>query len=125
MGQPSASMENGRNTSSAARTLDILQFLACRTHPVSATVIEAACGIPRSTAYTLLNLLKERRFVTYWRGERCWSVGPATSELSTTAPLFVHGLGGAARVCGHEKQPVDAGHRPASSAFPIHGKLGS
>jgi len=79
-------------TGSAARTLDILQFLSRRSRPVAAAIIGSACGIPRSSVYSLLNLLKERRFVTYWPSERAWSLGPAASEVSADAPLFVHGL---------------------------------
>lgn len=79
-------------TGSAARTLGILQFLSRRSRPVAAAIIGSACGIPRSSVYSLLNLLKERRFVTYWPTERAWSLGPAASEVSADAPLFVHGL---------------------------------
>jgi DNA-binding IclR family transcriptional regulator len=42
--------------------------------------------------YNLLRLLKARRYVSYRASERTWSLGPAASELSTDAPLFVHGL---------------------------------
>lgn len=77
---------------SAGRTLDVLQFLSRRSRPVAAAMIGSACGIPRSSVYGLLNLLKERRFVIYWPEERAWSLGSAASELSADAPLFVHGL---------------------------------
>ena len=81
-----------QSTGSAGRTLDVLQFLSRSSHPVPAAIIGSACGIPRSSIYSLLNLLKERRFVTYWPGDRKWSLGPAASEISADAPLFVHGL---------------------------------
>jgi urocanate hydratase len=51
-----------------------------------------SCAIPRSSLYTLLRALKERRFVTYHAGERTWSLGAAAHELSAAAPLFAHGL---------------------------------
>jgi urocanate hydratase len=51
-----------------------------------------SCGIPRSSLYTLLRALKERRFVTYHADERTWSLGAAAHELSAAAPLFAHGL---------------------------------
>jgi len=84
--------DDQQSTGSAARTLDVLQFLSRSSHPVPAAIIGSACGIPRSSIYSLLNLLKERRFVTYWPGDRKWSLGPAASEISSNAPLFVHGL---------------------------------
>jgi DNA-binding IclR family transcriptional regulator len=77
---------------SAARILDVLEYLSGRTHPVPAARIGAVCGIPRSSMYNLLRLLKARRYVTYRSRDHTWGLGPAASELSTDAPLFVHGL---------------------------------
>lgn len=77
---------------SAARSLDILEFLSKRTYPTPATVIASACHIPRSSTYSLLNLLKTRRFVMYHPVSRSWSIGLAASGLSRDAPLFAHGL---------------------------------
>jgi urocanate hydratase len=51
-----------------------------------------SCDIPRSSLYTLLRALKERRFVIYHADERTWSLGAAAHELSAAAPLFAHGL---------------------------------
>ena len=48
----------------AARVLDVLEFLGRRTSPAPASIIASSCHIPRSSTYGLLNLLKERRFVT-------------------------------------------------------------
>jgi DNA-binding IclR family transcriptional regulator len=79
-------------TGSAARILDVLEYLSRRSHPVPAARIGAACDIPRSSMYNLLRLLKARRYVSYRAADRTWSLGPAASELSTNAPLFVHGL---------------------------------
>lgn len=76
----------------AARVLDVLEFLGRRTTPAPASIIAASCHIPRSSTYGLLNLLKERRFVTYRADERAWALGSAAFELSADAPLFAHGL---------------------------------
>ena len=77
---------------SAARVLDVLEFLARRSTPSPAAIIAASCKIPRSSLYTLLRALRVRRFVTYHADERTWSLGAAAHELSATAPLFAHGL---------------------------------
>ncbi|MCX6373636.1 MAG: helix-turn-helix domain-containing protein, partial [Actinobacteria bacterium] len=76
----------------AARVLDVLAFLGRRTSPAPASIIASSCHIPRSSTYGLLNLLRERRFVTYRADERAWSLGSASFELSADAPLFAHGL---------------------------------
>ncbi|NLE23646.1 MAG: helix-turn-helix domain-containing protein [Actinobacteria bacterium] len=76
----------------AARVLDVLEFLGRRTSPAPASIIASSCKIPRSSTYGLLNLLKERRFVSYRADERAWSLGSAAFELSADAPLFAHGL---------------------------------
>ena len=70
----------------------MLEFLGRRTSPAPASIIASSCHIPRSSTYGLLNLLKERRFVTYRADERAWSLGSAAFELSADAPLFAHGL---------------------------------
>ncbi len=84
--------EDEGTTWGAARVLDVLEFLGRRTTPAPASIIAASCHIPRSSTYGLLNLLKERRFVTYRADERAWSLGSAAFELSADAPLFAHGL---------------------------------
>lgn len=91
MVQPITSNQNIPETS-ATRILDILEFLARRSTPAPATIIGNSCGIPRSSLYALLRVLRARRFVTYQADQRTWSLGPATHELSAVAPLFSHGL---------------------------------
>jgi len=76
----------------AARVLDVLEFLGRRTTPAPASIVASSCHIPRSSTYGLLNLLKDRRFVSYRGDERAWSLGSAAFELSADAPLFAHGL---------------------------------
>ncbi len=91
MSDPTSDAEHG-TTWGAARVLDVLEFLGRRTTPAPASIIAASCHIPRSSTYGLLNLLRERRFVTYRADARAWSLGPAAFELSAEAPLFAHGL---------------------------------
>jgi len=95
--RPDGDAPRGRDASrgsgwGAARVLDILEFLGRRTSPVPASIVAAACGIPRSTTYGLLALLRERRFAVYDPRRHAWSLGPAACELSAEAPLFAHGL---------------------------------
>ena len=84
--------EEEGTTWGAARVLDVLEFLGRRTSPAPASIIASSCHIPRSSTYGLLNLLRDRRFVTYRADERAWSLGSAAFELSAEAPLFAHGL---------------------------------
>lgn len=77
---------------SATRALDVLEFLARRTTPAPAAIIASTCGIPRSSLYALLRVLRARRFVVYHDDQKTWSLGPAAHELSAAAPLFAHGL---------------------------------
>ena len=77
---------------SATRALDVLEFLARRTSPAPAAIIAASCGVPRSSLYALLRVLRARRFVVYHEDQKTWSLGPAAHELSAAAPLFAHGL---------------------------------
>ncbi len=91
MAQQSKPEEEG-TTWGAARVLDVLEFLGRRTSPAPASIIASSCHIPRSSTYGLLNLLKERRFVSYRADARAWSLGSAAFELSADAPLFAHAL---------------------------------
>jgi IclR family transcriptional regulator, acetate operon repressor len=77
---------------SASRTLDVLEFLARRLTPAPAAIVATSCGIPRSSLYGLLRVLRSRRFVVYHDRDKTWSLGPAAHELSAAAPLFAHGL---------------------------------
>ena len=77
---------------SATRVLDVLEFLARRSTPSPAAIIAMSCDIPRSSLYTLLRALRQRRFITYHPDQRTWSLGAAAHELSAAAPLFAHGL---------------------------------
>jgi len=87
-----APLEETATTWGAARVLDVLRFLGRRMNPAPASIIASSCGIPRSSTYGLLNLLKAHRFVAYRANEHVWSLGPAAFELSADAPLLAHGL---------------------------------
>ena len=92
-GMPERQVSKDEGTTwGAARVLDVLEFLGRRTNPVPASIIASSCGVPRSSTYGLLNLMKARRFVAYRASEHAWSLGPAAFELSADAPLFAHGL---------------------------------
>lgn len=91
MPQGHAPEEEG-TTWGAARVLAVLEFLGRRNSPAPASIIASSCHIPRSSTYSLLNLLKSRRFVAYRANERAWTLGSAAFELSADAPLFAHGL---------------------------------
>lgn len=84
--------ENVAPEGSTTRVLDVLEFLARRSTPSPAAIIAMSCDIPRSSLYTMLRTLRERRFVSYHADDRAWSLGPAAHELSAAAPLFAHGL---------------------------------
>jgi DNA-binding IclR family transcriptional regulator len=77
---------------SADRAFDILEYLSRRTEPAPSGAIGTACGIPKSSLHSLLNLMKERRLVTHHESDRAWSLGPRLFELTPDAPLFAHGL---------------------------------
>jgi DNA-binding IclR family transcriptional regulator len=90
-GQQRAS-EAGAPARSAERAFDILEYLGHRTEPASSGAIGLACGIPKSTLYNLLNIMKERRIVTRDATNHTWRLGPRLFELDSDAPLFIHGL---------------------------------
>ncbi len=77
---------------SAERTMQILEFLARRTYPTPTMVIAHECAIPKSSLHNLLNMMRRRRFVTYHRDSRAWSLGPRLFEISGDAPLLAHAL---------------------------------
>jgi DNA-binding IclR family transcriptional regulator len=69
---------------SAERALDVLTFLSTRAAPVPAMVVARECGIPKSSAYHLLNAMRARNFVLYHE-EGTWGLGGGALELSSTA----------------------------------------
>lgn len=64
----------------ATQTLTLLRTLADR-GPSTATALAHAMGIPRSTTYHLLAVLREEGFVVRLPEERRWSLGPTSFSV--------------------------------------------
>ena len=75
----------------AERTLQVLQFLASQPQPVPLARIVQSVGLPRSTAYHLLNTMIDHGFVVHLAEERTYGLGLAAFEVgsgySRQAPL--------------------------------------
>ena len=65
----------------ATRTLHVLRFLAGQADPVPLERIAQAVGLPRSTAYHLVNAMIEQGFVTHIAEERRYCLGVAAFEV--------------------------------------------
>jgi DNA-binding IclR family transcriptional regulator len=68
---------------SAERLLDVLDLLARHTRPVPTMTIARECEIPKSSAHHLLNVMRERQFVTYYESEHAWGLGVALFEIGS------------------------------------------
>jgi DNA-binding IclR family transcriptional regulator len=68
---------------SAERLLDVLALLARHARPVPTMTIARECDIPKSSAHHLLNVMRERHFVTYYEAERAWGLGIAAFEIGS------------------------------------------
>ncbi|KGN37900.1 IclR family transcriptional regulator [Knoellia subterranea] len=79
------------NARAAAHALDVLELLAGRGEPLPAAAVARELGIPRSSTYHLLSLLRERGYVSHLDGERRFGLGVAAYELGSAyqrqAPL--------------------------------------
>lgn len=78
----------GHESSSSAspavgRALDILLHLAGRSGPVRAGALARDLGIPRSSAYHILNVLVERGFVAYMPKEQAYGLGVSSFEIGS------------------------------------------
>jgi DNA-binding IclR family transcriptional regulator len=75
----------------ATRALRVLRFLATQPDPVPLDRIARAVGLPRSTAYHLVNAMIEEGFVAHLPEERRYGLGVAAFEVgsgySRQAPL--------------------------------------
>jgi DNA-binding IclR family transcriptional regulator len=78
--------------SSTERVSDVLELLAKHTRPTPTMVIARECGIPKSSAHNLLNTLRKRQFVAYYRRERAWGLGQRIFEMASDAPLLTHAV---------------------------------
>ena len=54
--------------------------------------IARECGIPRSTVYRLLNVMRSRDYVAYDRRARTWSLGRRLSQVSAASPTVAQAL---------------------------------
>lgn len=71
--------------------MTVLTYLASRSKPVASMAIARQCRMPQSSAYRLLNAMRERGFVEYYERERAWGLGRATLHVAAgyraTQPL--------------------------------------
>jgi DNA-binding IclR family transcriptional regulator len=93
---------------SADRALAVLQALAVAGRPQSTQALALACDMPKSSAHHLLNVMRNRGFVSYRENERAWSLGAAVIEVAAayrrSDPLQIEGgavLADLTRQLGH------------------------
>jgi DNA-binding IclR family transcriptional regulator len=67
----------------ATRTLRVLRFLATQPDPVPLERIARETGLPRSSAYHLLNAMIDEGFVTHLPEERRYGLGVAAFEVGS------------------------------------------
>jgi DNA-binding IclR family transcriptional regulator len=79
------------NAPAASQALSVLGLLARHTEPVPASAIARDLGLPRSTIYHLLGVLRDQGFVVHLPEERRYGLGVAAFELGSAytrqAPL--------------------------------------
>ena len=68
---------------SAERTMEVLTYLNTQARPVLASSISRHVGLPKSSTYHLLNVMRDRGFVSYFPEERVWGLGPAARDMGT------------------------------------------
>src|SRR3954468_20497560 len=75
----------------ATRALRVLRYLAAQPDPVTLDRLAAGVGLPRSTAYHLVNAMIEEGFVVHLAEEHRYGLGVAAFEVgsgySRQAPL--------------------------------------
>ena len=69
---------------SAERVLDVLDLLARRGVPLATAEISSALELPKSTTHHLLNVMRDRRFVSYWADQRAWTLGVSAFEVGAS-----------------------------------------
>lgn len=79
------------NAPAAGQALDLLTLLARHAEPVPAATLVRESGLPRSSVYHLLAVLREHGFAAHLEDERRWGLGVAAFELGSNynrqAPL--------------------------------------
>ena len=71
------------NVPAAGHALDVLTLLGRRVAPLPASAIARDLGLPRSTTYHLLHVLREKGFVVHLPEERRYGLGTAAFELGS------------------------------------------
>jgi DNA-binding IclR family transcriptional regulator len=85
-------LRDTRRASSADRTLAVLDRLADRGRPMRPMALSRDCGIPRSTIYRLLGLMRSRGYVSRAGGNHAWTLGPRMLEIAGSAPTIDQAL---------------------------------
>ena len=67
----------------ALRTLELLKLLAESPQPTTANRLAQRLGIPRSSVYQLLEVLKEQDFAIHYEDQKRWGLGLAAWELGS------------------------------------------
>jgi DNA-binding IclR family transcriptional regulator len=67
----------------ATKAMRVLKFLASQPDPVPLDRIMRACGLPRSTAYHLMNAMAAEGFVTHLADERRYGLGVSAFEVGS------------------------------------------
>jgi len=63
--------------------MSVLKFLASRARPVPTMLIAGHLGMPKSSTYHLLNVMRAENFVTYYAAEHAWGLGPLAFQIGT------------------------------------------
>lgn len=71
------------NVPGASHALDVLELLARRGEPLPAAAVARELGLPRSSTYHLLSVLRDRGYVSHLEGERRYGLGVAAYELGS------------------------------------------
>lgn len=71
------------NAPAAGQALDVLALLGRHVAPMPASAIARDLGLPRSTVYHLLTVLRDRGFVVHLPEERRYGLGTAAFELGS------------------------------------------
>jgi DNA-binding IclR family transcriptional regulator len=69
---------------SAERAMTVLEVLAGSVRPLPTMIIASRCEIPKTSAYRLLNAMRERGFVTYYDAEHAWGLGSTAFEIGSS-----------------------------------------
>src|ERR1700748_480425 len=70
-------------TPAVGRALDVLLHLASRPGPVQGSALIRDLGVPRSSAYHLLDVLIERGFVVHLPDQRAYALGFSAFEVGS------------------------------------------